>query len=58
MKVNDLPSFIIRVLELGAMSFSRLFIKLLLAQTRFVINNLIPLAFFAMTLVKNGPFCN
>jgi hypothetical protein len=46
MKMNDLPSFIIRVLELGATSFSRLLIKLLLAQTRFVISNLIPLAFF------------
>jgi hypothetical protein len=58
MKVNDLPSFTIRVLKLGAISFSRLLLKLLPAHTMFVINNLIPFAFFAMTLVKKWPFCN
>jgi hypothetical protein len=56
MKVNYFPSFTIRVLKLGEMNFSRLLLKLLLAQTNFVINNLIPLAFFAMTLIKNGHF--
>jgi hypothetical protein len=52
-KVNDLPSSTIRAPKLGAMSFSGVLIKLLLAQTRFVINNLIFLAFFAMTHCKN-----
>jgi hypothetical protein len=52
-KVNDLPNSTIKGLELGATSFSRMLVKLLLAQTRVVINNLIPLAFFAMTHCKS-----
>jgi len=55
MKVNNLPSFTIRAPKLGATIFSILLVTLLLAQTRFVINNLISLAFFALISLEFLP---